>query len=212
MKRGSENGKVITIAVIGAGDWARSFHLPALKYLESRVPLRLGGIWDRTRETAAAAAEEFGIERVYENLDEVVDDDSLDCYTVLVNPAAIPEIVKRLAARGLPLLCEKTPGLTYEEAVQLAEAITATNVVAFNRRYMPINRRYKALVDGMESRVLRGVPLLSKQSALSRFCDVNRGSRYQLYGVPLRAYREGRDGEMEESVGRFLYLDLRARF
>ena len=146
----SSTGETITLAVIGAGPWARSYHLPALKALENRVPLRIGGIWNRTREKAVAAAEEFGIDRVYGSLEEAMDDDSLGCFAVLVNPSIIPEIVQKLLVRELPMLCEKTPGHTFQEAGQLADAVNVPNVVAFNRRYMPINQRFKSIVDEME--------------------------------------------------------------
>lgn len=146
----SDAGATITLAVIGVGEWARSYHLPALKHLESRVPLRIGGIWNRTQERAVAAAKEFEIDRVYGSLEEAIGDDSLDCFAVLVNPGVIPEIVQKLQVRELPILCEKSPGHTFQEAAQLADTVAVPNVVAFNRRYMPINQRYKSIVDEME--------------------------------------------------------------
>ncbi|UCF96198.1 MAG: Gfo/Idh/MocA family oxidoreductase [Spirochaetaceae bacterium] len=143
--------KLLNIAVLGTGEWARTYHLPALKYLESRVPLQIAGIWNRTREKAVETAREFSIERVYKSLEEAIDDERLDCFCVLVNPRVIPEIIEKLLSRNIAIFAEKSPGRSYREAQHLADNVAVPNVVAFNRRYMPINQQYKALVDSLRN-------------------------------------------------------------
>lgn len=144
--------RTIRIAVLGAGEWACARHLPALRILAGEAgraagfDVRIAGIWNRTTDRAVQAARSFGLPRVYGSLDEVVDDLSLDCLSVLVHPSALPQIVDRLMGRRLPLFCEKPPGRSYAESVALAGRVDVPNVVAFNRRYMPIGRRYRQMV------------------------------------------------------------------
>jgi len=141
--------KPIRAALIGAGEWSRRYHLPSLKALESEIPLELAGIWNQNAETAELAARQFKIGRVYPTLDAVAQDENLDCFVVIVNSSATAEIVCRLSSRKLPVFTEKPPGKSYQDALLLADRVRVPNVVAFNRRYMPINRRFKELADGI---------------------------------------------------------------
>jgi len=162
--RSGEEQRRLNVAVIGASEWATTYHLPALKLLEAQpagaappglpagatLPtVRLHGIWNRTAPRAEAAARRFAIPRLYRDLAELVDDPQVDCFVVLVNPKSLPEVVAPLLPRGLPLFTEKSPGWSYRQARELAEAVKVTNVVGFNRRYMPLNRRFKEIVEGM---------------------------------------------------------------
>jgi predicted dehydrogenase len=149
MNSDQTTAKAIRVAVVGAGEWSRQYHLPSLKALASEIPLEIAGIWNQNAETAELAARQFGIGRVYPTLEALAQDEHLDCFVVIVNSSATAEIVHRLAARQLPIFTEKPPGKSYQEALLLAEQVQVPNVVAFNRRYMPINRRFKQLADGI---------------------------------------------------------------
>jgi len=142
--------KPLRIALIGAGEWAREYHLPSLAVLANETAIEIAGIWNRTRETAERVARQFSIQRVYGDLSDALNDEHLDCFVVLVNSNVLIEIVSKLLVRGLPIFTEKPPGKTYEEALLLAQRVSVPNVVAFNRRYMPINRRFKQLANGID--------------------------------------------------------------
>ncbi len=144
--------RTIHIAVLGAGEWTCARHLPALQSLTGGAgraagfELQIVGIWNRTAARATQAARSFGIPRVYGSLDEVVDDRRLDCFCVLVHASALPGIVDRLMVSRLPIFCEKPPGASHAESLRLAALVDVPNVVAFNRRYMPIGRRFREMV------------------------------------------------------------------
>jgi predicted dehydrogenase len=146
----------LSVAVVGAGQWASDYHLPALRFLVEEPPshpgrpvVRLHAIWNRTRAKAERAARRFGISKVCTELEELADDERVDCFVLLVNPKVLLEVVDGLLPRGLPIFTEKSPGWSYREAQQLADTVQVTNVVGFNRRYMPLNRRFKSIVDAM---------------------------------------------------------------
>lgn len=138
-------GSPVRLAVLGAGGWARQYHLPTLAALRSTGAVEIAGLWNRTTGTAAEAARQFGVQRVYRSLDELVDDDRLDGYVVVVDSGAVFDVVSALLARPLPMLVEKPPGRSYREALALADRVHVPNVVGFNRRYMPLNRRFREL-------------------------------------------------------------------
>jgi predicted dehydrogenase len=142
--------KPLRAAIIGAGEWAQQYHFPALALLASERAVHISGVWNRTAETAEQVARQFSIDRVYRSLDEVLNDQHIDCFVVLVNSNVLAETVWRLLVRDLPIFTEKPPGGTYREALALSECVTVPNLVAFNRRYMPINRRFKVFADAIE--------------------------------------------------------------
>lgn len=142
--------KPLRAAIIGAGHWAQQYHFPALAFLASERAVQISGVWNRTAATAEQVARQFSIDRVYRSLDEVLNDQHVDCIVVLVNSKVLVETVLRLLARDLPIFTEKPPGGTYREALALSECVTVPNLVAFNRRYMPVNRRFKAFADAIE--------------------------------------------------------------
>jgi predicted dehydrogenase len=145
---GGESRRELRLAFIGAGEWVEKYHLPTIKRLSGRQIVSITGIWNRTRPKAEKLARDFDLPKVYEDLQEVIDDREVSCLAVAVNSRAVGQILRTLAIRELPLLCEKPPGADSAEARELAELITSTNVVAFNRRYMPVNQRFKEFVDG----------------------------------------------------------------
>jgi predicted dehydrogenase len=150
MAHPTEKQKPLRVAVIGAGDWAQRYHFPALALLARERAVNIAGVWNRTAATAERVARQFSIGRVYRSLDEVLADEHVDCFVVLVNSNVLAKTVCSLLVRGLPIFTEKPPGATYREALMLAERVTVPNLVAFNRRYMPINRRFKELADAIE--------------------------------------------------------------
>jgi len=144
------NPKTINLAVIGAGEWAQLYHLPAVRYLQKKYSLQITGIWNRTTEKAHAAARKFGIQRVYSGLDEMLRDPDINCFAIVVHADALKGVLDKVLARNLPVLTEKPPGRNYDEAKALSHAVKVTNVVAFNRRYTPLNQKFNQIVRQMQ--------------------------------------------------------------
>ena len=142
-----QSRRELRLALIGAGEWVEKYHLPAIKRLSGQLNVSVTGIWNRTRSKAEKLAREFDLPKVYEDLQQVIDDREVSCLSVAVNSRAVGQILRTLAVRKLPLICEKPPGVDAAEARELAELITGTNVVAFNRRYMPLNQQFKKLAS-----------------------------------------------------------------
>jgi predicted dehydrogenase len=141
------------LAFVGSGAWARKYHFPALTYLIGHpaelpgVELRLRGITSLEPEVARAVATEVGFERVYPSLDALIEDPGVDAIAVAVTPSATASVIERVLRRQVPLFSEKPPGISTRQAQALAERVTVPNVLAFNRRFAPLNNTFKALVD-----------------------------------------------------------------
>ncbi len=149
----NSNPYLFRLAVIGTGAWAQHIHYPAITYLQQHPPagveLRLRGVCSLDPDTAQRIADQYGFERVYADLDALVADPEVDAVAVIVGPGPLPQVLDRLAPKGVPILTEKPPGPNSHVTEQLARTITVPHVVAFNRRFAPMNVRFKACVAAM---------------------------------------------------------------
>ncbi len=59
------------------------------------------------------------------------------------------DVIMQLTPLTVPIFSEKPPGISLDQAQSLSERVTVPNVVAFNRRYEPLNNLYKTTVDAM---------------------------------------------------------------
>jgi len=141
----------LNLALIGAGEWAVDYHLPTIYSDDLKDKLNLCGVWNRTRSKSERVAKKWEIPHIYASLDEILQDSDIDAVSVVVNSRAVGQILRRLSRRHLPILCEKPPGRDSREAKKLAALVNPKSVVAFNRRYSPLNQKFKNLVDKLES-------------------------------------------------------------
>ena len=139
----------IKLGLIGASKWAELYHIPAIKALQHEENVRIVGVWNRTRATAVSTAQKYGIEKVYSTLDIAVNDPCLDGFIVTIHQSMVGAVIEKVVKRGIPFLTEKPPGNDAAEAKRIAHQVAVSNVVAFNRRYCPLNQRFKEIVDQM---------------------------------------------------------------
>jgi len=132
----------VRLAIVGAADWLRRYHLPAIQRLEGETGLTISGIWNRTREKAERLAQEYSLPRVYNTLDQLLEDPDIDAIVCVVNRYAAFDMISKLATKGVPLLTEKPPADTARRAAELARTVKVPNLVAFNRRYAPFHHTF----------------------------------------------------------------------
>ena len=136
---------MLKLVLLGAGSHSQGNHLPALARYVSLHPegVRLVGLCDLRQQHAEAMARRYGFERVYVDLDEMLRQERPDgCIAVTPIPVTT-QIAARVLRAGVPLLMEKPPGATVEEArqiVHLAEQSGVRAMVSMNRRFDPALR------------------------------------------------------------------------
>lgn len=137
---------MLSLALIGCGHHARTAHAPALAYYAARHPgeIRLVAACDTQMEQARRFCAQFGFERAYADWEQMVDTERPDGVLAILPVPLIVEHSTRLLERGIPLVIEKPPGATRQEACALAEAARrtgTTHMVSVNRRFVPrLNR------------------------------------------------------------------------
>ena len=144
---------MIRIGVLGAGGHSSVNHGPALRRCKEECPedVELTAICDLDADKGKAYAECFGFEKVYADLDAMVETEDLDGIVAVTPISLTGELAVRIARLGKPLVVEKPPGETLEEARRLRDAVGATGVphmVSFNRRFSPAFARAREWLAG----------------------------------------------------------------
>src|SRR5919106_4284160 len=131
-------------AVIGSG-FIGTVHIEALRRLG--IPVR--GLLGSTPERAAKRAEELGIPRAYESLDDLLADEEVDVVHVTSPNHLHHPQVKAILAAGRHVVCEKPLAMTSDESAELlrlAGENGTVNAVNFNLRFYPLNQHVRDLV------------------------------------------------------------------
>lgn len=178
---------MIKLVVVGAGSHSQGNHLPALARYAAQHPgeVELGALCDLRRAHAEAMAAQYGLARVYVDVDEMLRVERPDgCIAITPIPVTV-QVAAQVIRAGVPLLMEKPPGATLDEArgiVDLVERSGAQVMVSMNRRFDPALRRALDWWRGRRIEYLRGT-----------IVRVDRDEPEFIYGTaihPLDAMRE----------------------
>jgi predicted dehydrogenase len=169
----------IRLGFLGAGGWGRQNHLPALRLIKERnlgpCQLEIAALCEAKPDVLKTVGDEYGIAKRYTNVEEFAADKDIDAYAVVINPIYLEDVLKVLMRRKVPIFSEKPSGPDYETAKRLATLVQVPNVVAYNRRYFPLNQQFKKLVDETE-----GIYYVS--------CNFYRYERYDSHRAELTPF------------------------
>ena len=142
------------IAVVGCGWVSMDCHGPAYRrYADQHAGIELTACCDRDPARADEFRERFGFKHACSDYLAMLEMEHPSAVCLNVPEKMIAAIGVEILNRGHPLLAEKPPGLTQEEVGRLiaaAEASQAINMVAFNRRHMPLMVRLKNWLTGRQ--------------------------------------------------------------
>lgn len=131
---------------VGAGYFSQ-FHYEAW----SRIPeVRLTALCDVDLARAGAVQKQYGIPRVYHDIDDMFTAERPDFVDVITPPATHFEVCRAAADRGIHVICQKPLAPSFDEAeqlVQLCEAAQIRLMVHENFRFQPWHREIKRLLD-----------------------------------------------------------------
>ena len=134
------------IGVVGCGGVVRTAHLPGYR----RYGQRVVGVYDPRPEATAGVCEEFGVERVFGDLDELLSDPEIEIVDVATHPDVRPALVRQALAAGKHVLAQKPLAQDLETARELVrEGERLGRVVAVNQngRWAPAWRAATLLIE-----------------------------------------------------------------
>jgi predicted dehydrogenase/threonine dehydrogenase-like Zn-dependent dehydrogenase len=141
------SGKV-GASFLGAGSFARSVLLPALKKL---ADVELRGIATASGASARSAGKKFGFAFCASTEDEIYRDPATDAVFIVTPHSQHADMVCRALAAGKSVFVEKPLAITLEQLGQVREAMKAhagALMVGFNRRFASLAVRLKEFVRG----------------------------------------------------------------
>lgn len=130
---------------VGAGYFSQ-FHFDAWSRMDD---VELAAVCDTDSAAAGRAAETYGIENRYADFAEMLDREQPDFVDIITRPDSHLELVKEVAGRGIPIICQKALAPTFAEAKQIvavAEAADVPLMVHENFRFQPWYREISRLV------------------------------------------------------------------
>lgn len=138
------------LAVVGAGWWATTAHIPAV---QEDPNAELVAICDRNPERLKAAADAYGVATTYQDLDEMLAQAQLDGAIVVTNHASHYPVAKRCLEAGLHVLIDKPMTLYAWEAKTLVELAAAQGrelLVGYPYNYTPYAIRCREVIQSGE--------------------------------------------------------------
>jgi predicted dehydrogenase/threonine dehydrogenase-like Zn-dependent dehydrogenase len=142
----------VRIALIGAGHFAKSMHLPLLQKM--RGDFALQAVVSRRGHEADALARQYGATSSATNVDTVLDDPEVDALLIATRHDSHAALVLKGLERGKHVLVEKPLCLTRTELGAIEAVVERLGdrcpvlMTGFNRRFSPHVRALKALADG----------------------------------------------------------------
>ena len=150
---------------------------------------KLYSVANRTHEKAVQFAEKYGIEKVYDNIDQVFEDENVDIIYISTPHNTHIEFLRKALKAGKHVLCEKSITLNseeLEEAINLAKENNVVLAEAMTIYHMPI---YKKLNEIISSGKLGDLGLI----------QMNFGS-YKEYDMTNRFFNRNLAGEEMATV------------
>ena len=194
--------KTVRWGVLGCSGIGKSRTIPGLLACENAELYAIAG---RNEEKLKAYAEPFAPKKLYTDYQALLDDENVDAVYLPLPNGIHMEWVKKAAAAGKYILCEKPMALTEEQVREMFAAAKEHGVLleeAYAYRHAQLVQKVKEIVDSGAIGRIRY--LESKHSTF----DTNRsGIRYQkgngggavydvtCYNVSLASYLFGKDPE-----------------
>lgn len=111
---------------------------------------KLYAVSNRTHDKAVEFADQYGIDKVYDNTDDVFDDEEVDIIYISTPHNTHISYLRKALAKGKHVLCEKSITLNVEElaeAVALAEENHVVLAEAMTIFHMPIYKQISEIID-----------------------------------------------------------------
>ncbi|MBI4532286.1 MAG: bi-domain-containing oxidoreductase [Candidatus Latescibacteria bacterium] len=144
----------ISVAVVGAGSFAKGMHLPHLRQLSDRYHLR--AVVSTTGSNAKATAQQFGADYASTSYEDLLNDSDTDAVVICTRHHLHASMVLEALKAGKHVMVEKPLALTQDELDRIEAFYASASpdkplpvlLTGFNRRFSPSARRIHDLIQG----------------------------------------------------------------
>lgn len=138
--------KKLRFAVIGTGFWA-NYQIPAWMELEG---VELVALYNRTKSKAESLAHQFGVPHVYDNVQQLLDTETLDFVDIITDVDTHAPFTEAAAKKGVAVICQKPMAPKLQVAEQMLSICQSSGVPLFiheNWRWQSPIRKVKEIMD-----------------------------------------------------------------
>lgn len=150
-RRIEKNKKNINVALIGAGNYAQTFHLPNL---EKSKYFNLKNVVTRSGPNAKKIAEKYNSEYFTTDYKEAINDDNIDLVMITTRHNLHAPLILESSALKKDIFVEKPLAMTYEDCKRIYDSVTTNKVnlvIGFNRRFSKLAQKAKNTVIHREN-------------------------------------------------------------
>jgi len=150
-KSGNRKRKLINVAVIGCGSFAKGVHLPNLK---KNIDYNIRAVVSASGLNAKQVAKHYGAEYCSTDFKEVLEDEEIDMVLISTRHHLHAPMAIAAANAQKDIFVEKPIAMTFEDCRKVADAVKKNEIlytVGFNRRFSPLSLRVKALIASREN-------------------------------------------------------------
>ena len=151
-------------AIIGTGFWA-NYQIPAWQELEG---VELVAAYNRTPGRAQAIADKFGIGRVYDNAEAMLDETKPDFVDIITDVDTHARFTEVALMRGIDVICQKPMAASLDEARMMVDRAQKQGA----RLFIHENFRWQAPIRAMKQALDAGTigrPFKARLSFCSGF-------------------------------------------
>jgi predicted dehydrogenase len=141
----------LKLGFIGLGHITQNAHLAPLSELVETGEVVFQAFCDVNEDTASEQAKKWGAKSVYTDYRAMFDSEDLDAVYVCIPPTLHTDAELIAAEKKIALFVEKPQTLNVQQAVQFANAISASGIVSqvgFMSRYYPSSEKVCELLEG----------------------------------------------------------------
>lgn len=137
----------LRIGFVGAGGIVRDRHVPGLREAEG---VEFYGVVNRSRESSMRAAEEFGIERIYDDWQQLVADPQIDIVWIGAHPYMHRIVTEAALEAGKHVFTQARMALNYADARAMYDAAerhpNQTAMISPPPHFMPGDRLVRRMI------------------------------------------------------------------
>jgi len=146
-----KRSNVVTLGVLGAGNFANAVLLPAVKKAGDIEPI---GIASSGGLHAQYSGKKFGFQYATSNDDEIINDPNINTIAILTRHDSHAELVVKALKAGKHVFVEKPLAINPKQLEHvnklLISSLQSLLTVGFNRRFAPLAQQLKSLVSNLE--------------------------------------------------------------
>lgn len=150
-KSSSIQKEKINVGIIGAGGFAKAFHLPNLE----KIPdFNISATVSKTGNNARIVAEKYKADYCTTDYREILTDKKIDMVLIATRHNMHAPIIIEAAESKKHIFTEKPIAMNYEDCEKILEAVKINNAnltIGFNRRFSALAQKTKKIVEKRKS-------------------------------------------------------------